>query len=119
MGFAILQLAKHARGPSPGLGAHGYFNPSGTEGSALLCLEGHMALLPWPPGWILVGIFFSQRFVELLLPEVGICLVCEVCVRMLMSVREGSSVAFLMVCTCGLRCLELINITIVKMKSSC
>ena len=100
MGFAILQLAKHATGPLPGLGAHGYFNPSGTEGFALLCLEGHMALMPWPPGWILVGIFFfPQRFVELSLPEVGICLVCEICVRMLMSVREGSSVAFLVVCT--------------------
>ena len=57
--------------------------------------------------------FFPQRFVELSLPEVGICLVCEICVRMLMSVREGSSVAFLVVCTCGLRCLELINITII------
>ena len=72
-----------------------------------------------PQDGFLWGFFFPQRFVELLLPEVGICLVCEVCVRMLMSVREGSSVAFLVVCTCGLRCLELINITIVKMKSSC
>lgn len=122
-GIRNFAAGKHATGPLPGSEPMDIFNPSGTEGFCPSLSGRTHGMMPWPLGWILVGIFFSpQWFVALSLPEVGICLVYEVCVRMLMSVREAVRSPFWW-CAHGLRCLNWwiypFYMYIYEMKLSC